>query len=253
MAGLCLLAVLVVGLSIVAGASAEPPEIGRCVQFKTSEKPYKGKYTNNGCTLKSETETGKYEWHPGVEKASFTATGGKAVWTEETKDAYFCSSESATGEFSGTREVKNVHLRFTNCESGPFTCTSEGHPGGEVETNALEGRIVWEDEATHKLALDLYAASGEPNFAEFTCGGAFALAWTGSVLVPLAEDKMSATQALKYKGSRGFQSPEFYEEGGSLIRDVLFFNSSGKGFVQSDVSFTSTLTSEEKLEINTVV
>ena len=69
--GVCLVAVFATSAVTVASASAEAPEYGRCVKVA---KPYNGGFTNSGCTTKSETKTGKYEWYPGVVKKLQTSS-----------------------------------------------------------------------------------------------------------------------------------------------------------------------------------
>jgi hypothetical protein len=90
-------------------------------------------------------------------------------------------------------------------------------------------------------------------FIEFNCEGKLSVAVKGSVLVPVEADKMSATFALKFKAKHGFQAPEYYEEGGVKVKDVLLSDFAGKGYEQAGQTITTTVTNEEKLEINTVV
>lgn len=255
---LCLAAACALSLAVVASASATPPEYGRCIKgVKNANKEYTGKFSNSSCTKEvSEAEKakkGKYEWFPGAVKKFQTSTGGKGILEEVGKNAVGCASESSTGEYSGTKEAKNVIVKFKECKSGPFTCTSEGHALGELETNPLEGRVVWENEALKKVAFDLFPAIGQTQFIEFTCGAALTVAVKGSILVPIKTNKMSETVPLKYKASHGFQKPEAYEEGGKKITDILLSNFSGKGFAQAGQNIVSTVKNEEKLELNTVI
>jgi hypothetical protein len=255
---LCLTAACALSIALAAGAQAAPPEYGRCIKgVKNAKKEYTGNYSNSGCTKAvSEAERpkkGKYEWFPGVVKKFQTSTGGKGILEEVGKNAVGCKSESSTGEYSGTKEVKNVIVKFKECESGPFKCTSEGHAVGELETNPLEGRVVWENEALKKVAFDLYPAEGQTQFIEFTCGASLTVAVKGSILVPIKTNKMSETVSLKYKAKHGFQQPEAYEEGGKKVTDILLSNFSKKGFAQAGQNITSTVKNEEKLELNTEV
>jgi hypothetical protein len=255
---LCLAAACAMSLAVVASASATAPEYGRCIKgVKNASKEYTGNFSNSSCT-KTVTEAekakkGKYEWFPGVVKKFQTSTGGKGILEEVGKNAVGCKSESSTGEYVGTKEVKNVTVKFKECESGPFKCTSEGHPTGELETNPLEGRVVWENEAAKKPALDLFPAVGQTQFIEFTCGAALTVAVKGSILVPVKPNKMSETVPLKYKASHGFQKPEAYEEGGKKVPAFLLSNFAGKGFAQAGQNIVSTVKNEEKLELNSVI
>jgi len=255
---LCLAAVCALSVAVVASAQAAPPEYGRCIKgVKNEKKEYIGSFSNSGCTKKvteaEKAKKGKYEWFPGAVKKFQTSIGGKGILEEVGKNAVGCKSESSTGEYAGTKEVKNVVVKFQGCESGPFKCTSEGHAVGELETNPLEGRVVWENEALKKVALDLFPAEGQTQFIEFTCGAALTVAVKGSILVPVKTNKMSETVVLKYKATHGFQKPEAYEEGGKKITDILLSNFAGKGFAQAGQNITSTVKNEEKLELNTEI
>src|SRR5580692_2548045 len=249
----CLAVVFVAGAVAAVSASAQAPEYGRCEKAPKVGKVYGGEFTNSGCTAKSETKTGKYEWHPGVVKKFQTSAGGKAVLEEVGKYQVGCETESSTGEYVGTKEVANVRVTFKGCKVTPFICTTVGLKEGELETVPLEGRVVWEKEKEHKAALDLYPSDGMEKFIEFTCGATLTVAVRGSVLVNVPVDKMSESVALKFKGKHGFQGLEYFEEGGVRVKDILEADFSGKGYDQADQIITSTVKSEEKLELNAYV
>ncbi len=241
------------------GALATPPEYGRCLKAeKNAKKEYNGSFSDSKCTKAvSEAEKakkGKYQWYPGATKKGQTSVGGNGILEEVGKNAVGCESEASSGEYSGTKEGKNLVVRFKGCKSGGFVCTTVGLKAGELETNVLEGRAVWESEAKKKAALDLYpAASGGGEFIEFTCGAALTVAVKGSVLVPIQTNKMSATFKLKFKAKHGFQTPEYYEENGKKVQDILLSNFGNKGYDQAGQNETVTVTNEEPLELNTVV
>jgi hypothetical protein len=250
-AGLCLVTAVATSAVAVASASAEAPEYGRCLKVA---KPYNGGFTNSGCTTKSEAKTGKYEWYPGVVKKLQTSSGGKGALEEVNGNGVGCAKEHSVGEYSGTKEVKNVVVTFEHCESAGFVCTSPGHSAGELVTNTLEGSVEWENRAARKTELDLYPAGGAEKFIEFTCGAVLTIAVRGSILTPVKPDKMSLTVPLKYKQKRGVQAQTEYETGsGSKVRDVLEANFSNQGWLQSGQTITSTVTNEEKLELNAYV
>lgn len=248
--GLCVVALIAV-CSVAGSAWATAPEFGRCEKLKA--KPYKGGYTNAGCTTASATHEGKYEWHPGVVKKFQTSSGGKGLLEEVGKNAVGCESESSTGEYSGTKEVKNVVVKFKKCHAPPLVCTSEGHEAGELETAPLEGRVVFASEAAHTTDFELYPAQGAEKFIEFNCGGTLTVAVRGSILASVKPDKMSETLKLTYKAKHGFQTPEYFEEGGLKIHSTLEADFSGKGWDQAGQTITSTVKNEEKLELNAYV
>src|SRR5271165_3531744 len=111
--GLCTVALMAVWWA-AGSAWAAAPEYGRCDKAAQVNKKYTGKYDNSGCTpAKTETEKkalekgeGKFEWYPGVVKKFQTSVGGKGLLEEVGKNAVGCESESSSGEYSGTKEVK---------------------------------------------------------------------------------------------------------------------------------------------------
>ncbi len=261
--GLALAAAVVVSAVAAAGASATPPEYGRCLKVSKVEKKYHGEYTDKGCTKaattkeKEEGKKNKYDWLPGGVKLGQTSTGGKAVLQEVGKYAVGCESESSAGEYFGTKEGRHLVVTFKGCHVPPYVCTSPGHAAGELVTKELEGRAVWRNEAKHEAVLDLYptpekVGEKEPQFIKFSCGS-LTVEVRGSVLVPITANKMSSTFTLKYKQKRGFQEVEKYEEGGKLFQDILEANFEGQGWAQSGQSITATVKNEEALELNTYV
>ena len=104
-----------------------------------------------------------------------------------------CNNESSAGEYSGTKEVTNVVLRFTGCQTSGHKCTTVGLAEGELATKTLEGELGWEVKATKKVALDLYPVGKAGTFMEYRCVGGVPVTVTGSVLVPVTADKMLLT------------------------------------------------------------
>jgi hypothetical protein len=252
--GACLLAACALAAVASATASAAAPEYGRCLKATKVGKTYNGGFTDSKCTKKSESHTGKYEWFPGAGTGKMqTSTGGKAVLEEVGKNSVGCESESSTGEFFGTKEVHNLTVKFKGCHVSTLICTSAGHPAGELVTNTLEAKVVWENEAAKKTALELYPAVGNEQFIEFNCSGQLTVAVKGALLVPIKNDKMTQTETLKFKAKHGFQSPEFFEEGGKKTKAILLSNFGGKGFAQAGQNLVSKVTGEEALELNAVV
>jgi len=234
----------------------EAPEYGRCVKVTPVKEGakllYHGGFTASTCLLKSETNTGKYEWIPGVVKAGFTAAIKEGMVTFETvkKVKTTCKTDNGSGEYRGTQEVGNVVLKLTGCESAGQKCTTTGLAEGELETKKLEGKLGWEVKATKKVALDLFPVGKTGPFLEYTCTGGVPLTVEGSILVPVAVDKMAATSALKYRATSGKQKPEQLEGG---PQDVLTSTPNEETFEQLGEYVTLKETPEESIEINTVV
>jgi hypothetical protein len=259
-AGLCFASAFAVMAVVAGGASAVAPEYGRCVKLeKNAEKKYEGKYTDKGCTKEATAEEqslgtkNKYEWHPGAVKVHQTSTGGKATLQEVGKYAVGCESESSTGDYVGTKEATHLFVKFKGCKVTPFVCTSPGHPAGELETKELEGRVVWQNKAEHKAALELYPAKGEEKFIAFSCG-ALTVEVRGAILVPFSKpNKMGTKFTLKYKEKNGFQELRFFEGEEGLVQAELEANFEGKGWAKAGQSITATVFNEEALELNTFV
>ncbi len=257
--GLCLVAVFALGAAMAASASAEAPEYGRCLKA-TAEKEgkktvYHGGFTDSKCTKKSESKTGKYEWHPGAAKGGQVSAGGRAALEQVNGLGVGCKSEhSSQGELSGTKEVKNLVVVFEGCESVALVCTSPGHKAGELVTVPLEGKVVWASKSAHTADLDLFPAGGAEKFIEFGCGATLTVAVRGSILTPVKTDKMASMATLKYKQKRGIQTPTQYEtSGGGKVNAYLESDFSEKGWLQAGQTITSTVTFEEALELNAYV
>jgi hypothetical protein len=241
---------------LAASAMASAPEYGRCLKAEKVGKEYKGKFSTSKCTVEvpeaERAKKGKYEWFPGSIKSGQTSTGGKAILEEVQKYAVVCASESSAGEYTGTKSGHHLIVKFKGCQSGPFTCTSAGHEKGELETKALAGQLVWENEKTKKVAIELHPETGE-SFIEFNCEGKLSVAVKGAILAPVKTDTMSESLTLKFKAKHGFQVPDFYEEGGVKVKAALFSDFGEKGYEQAGQNETVTVKNEEPLEVNAVV
>ncbi|HTZ64337.1 MAG TPA: hypothetical protein VMB51_09555 [Solirubrobacteraceae bacterium] len=247
--GLCAGALLVLGALGTTSASATAPEFGRCLKAEKVGKEYTGGYTNSSCTTVSGSKTGKYEWFPGAAKVKQTTKGGKGVLETVTKLTVECQSESSVGEYSGTKEVKNIVVTFKGCEVAGTKCSTANSEEGELVTKTLEGVVGFENKAAKKTAFDLYPQGKTGFFIEFACSG-LSFAVRGSVLVPIKSDKMLLSGPLKYKAVKGKQQVEHFE---GMPNDILESTYHGLPYAQSGQTITTTLTNEEKLELNAVV
>jgi hypothetical protein len=248
-----LAAAVAVSAGAVASASASAPEFGRCLKAAKVGKAFTGHFSDAACT-KEVTEAerakkGKFEWSPGAVKKHQTTAGGKGVLTTVGGLGVKCETEHSTGEYSGSKEVKNVVVTFTGCESAGAACNTTGAASGELVTKDLEGIVGWESKAAHKTAFDLYPEGKTGLFIEFACIG-LTVAVRGSVLVPITADKMEQTGTLKYASTGGRQAVEHFE---GEPNDILEASFRGGAFEQSGQTITTTLTNEEKLELNAYV
>ncbi len=224
-----------------------PPEFGRCVKVVKGT----GKYGNSKCT--SLGGAADYEWEPGVSIPWLTtkSTSDTVVLEPQTGTKVTCTNAIGVGEYTGLNTVGGVVLTFTGCARGGEACAS-GAVAGEIASSSLEGVLGIEklgaSASKTKIGLDLFPVDEEAPVIMFSCGLA-TVSVTGSVIVPLATDKMVAAETLKFKATKGKQKPLGFV-GGS--EDFLQASLNGGAPVQLGLTMTSTLTSAEALEVNAV-
>lgn len=242
---MCLAATCALGVVAATAAFAEAPEMGRCVKVAAGT----GKFSSATCT--KEKAGGSYEWHPGAEKTGFSGTGGIGTLETVGKIGIQCKTEKATGQFTGTKTVGSVNVTFMECKSAGYQCESAGAGAGVINTFPLAGELVWETKAKKKVAVKLFAESGEL-LAKFVCGPS-RVEVRGAVLVNIPAGKMETTFAEKYSAKKGIQKPTAYENAkGEKVPAILETDASGltKGWEQSGQTITNTQTDEEALEVN---
>ena len=227
-----------------------PPEFGRCIAVGKGN----GKYSSSGCT----TPGGKdgYEWDRGVVKAPFTtklASGAITLASAVKTSNMTCTGETSGGEYTGVKTVGAMTLTLTGCTHGTEKCASIGAAAGEIVTSALEGELGIEKagatNAKNKIGLDLYAPGKLGPVMEFGCGST-TVTVQGSVIVPIKADKMLATEALKFKASKGKQKPESFV---GVPKDILEESFNNPPFEQTGLSMDITETSGEPVEVNSVL
>jgi len=229
--------------------TGNPPEYGRCAKVT----PGTGSYGDSACT--SLGGSGDFEWSAGVLTAAFTTKLTTGSLTLETVKGtkVSCAGESGTGQYTGHRTVAGVVLTLTGCARSGEGCSSAGAGAGEVVSRSLEGVLGVEklgtSPAKNKIGLDLFPAARTGALLEFACGSA-ALSVQGSVIVPVAANKMSLTSTLKFNASKGKQKPEAFVDG---PKDVLEASLDKEPFEQAGLTLTSTQTNDEAVEVNSVV
>jgi hypothetical protein len=249
MLGLCVVAMLAATVVASGTASAAAPEFGRCLAQKG------GKFLNSGCTKAATPGKEKFEWFPGVVKNHFTSKLKEGIPTLETVSGtkITCKGESNPGEINSPKSVAGVVATFTGCETTGLKCASAGQPEGQIVTAALEGVLGVEKVGTKtplndKLAVELHAPVGQ-NIAEFVCAG-IPVVVRGSVLHPVASNKMLISNAEKFTASKGEQKPDKFA-GEPVDAHILESNTNGGPFEEAGQTITVLATAEEKLEANT--
>jgi hypothetical protein len=232
-------------------------EYGRCIKVSTGT----GLYAGAGCTTLGGEK--KYEWYPAfgsakpIVKTHFTlAIKEKTEAKLQTAGGQIitCKGQSGSGEYTGNTTIGNIALTFTGCHLGETaSCQSAGAAEGEVRSTTLVGELgviktSTEGPLKNLVGTDYKPASGE-TVAAFSCAGT-AVTVTGSVIGELKRDSMVTKAPVKFVQSKGLQKPTHFE---GSPEDVLL-TKLGEGAAQrSGLSLTTNQTSEEKIEVNSVV
>jgi hypothetical protein len=260
--GACVLSAGAISALTAAGASATPPELGRCLKVVEHSKT---NYDSSKCIklagedAVSEAEQlkkGIYQWFPGVVRNKFTTKMKEAtVATLETVGGtkITCKAETSTGEFINTKEVGKMAVKFNGCQTSELPCNSVGAGKEEIVTAPLGGPIGFETIVTpaskDHLANELHSESG--NIAEFSCAG-LPVVVRGSVLHKITANSMKLTATEKFTASKGEQKPDHFA-GGTTDEHTLESNTNGGPFEEAGQTITGILTGEEKIEANSVI
>lgn len=195
MLGLFLVALCAIA-AIAATSAMALPEWGQC------KAQAGGKYSDSGCTEKAKKGTGAYEWHKGtagVAERKFHGEGGTGILnaalrtppacedpfkrSKECEEKYEeeggtpfaleieCSSESAAGELSSSKDVSNVVVRFHGCTLFGSTPCSNTTVEGEVLVNPLKGTLGYINKGNKEVGVQLTPAKKKGDFAQFVCAG----------------------------------------------------------------------------------
>ncbi|HUA74256.1 MAG TPA: hypothetical protein VL988_05795 [Solirubrobacteraceae bacterium] len=254
---LCLLA-STTGTGIAAsGAAAEAPEFGRCLKQVAVEKTFHGEYRDPRCTEtvspEEEAKRGRWEWVPGPGPSpGITIAFGPVTLSTVTGLTVTCTEGTGAGELlAGTSKEASLTATFVGCSGLGLPCSTPGEASGEVSTNALVAEAGWLEQAARKTALELRPAGGDGVFARFRCLVIEAEA-RGAVLTQIDNDKITSTETLRLKMSKGVQNPNVWHLGEigetSVSLEALF----GLVGIQAGLRTIATLGAEEPFELNAV-
>jgi hypothetical protein len=285
--GLGLVAMFAMAALFAAGASAEAPEIGRCLAHTG------GKWKTSGCTTASKPGEEKFEWYPYSGKAAngeekpVVKKGFKSKSTEGTliqlegtgeglggvKTKVGCKSQTSEGEVTGPKTNVATKIVFTGCESSGAKCKSALGVEGEIQVTDLNGTIGIEKfgyvketktlvPAKNKIANE-YTPKGTEFFAEFECAS-LKVKVKGHVLNPVPSNKMLKAATIKFTAPGGNQKPEHWALsinpetgketfGPELSLEAKFEQFQVVPYEESGQTLTTVQTNEEALEINTVI
>ncbi len=272
--GLGLLAASAISAAMAASAFAEAPEFGRC-QKVTGEQMgkktvYHGHYANSVCTTASPDAKGKYEWFPGVEKATFTAVskpGMKVTFETVSGKKIVCSAETSSGEYTSPKLEEHVVFKFTGCDfeerysyyqQSSYVASSAGAAEGEIVTEPTECELGTVQQGatpkTDKLALSC-AEENEFMWLKWKVAGYYGneepeLCMRGWWFLTLKANSMSSsTTTLKSTQSHGIQTYEKFIEGPP---EPLEATLNRMTFETAGLSLTSVQANEEPVEANSV-
>ncbi len=228
----------------------EPPgslTFGRCQNVGAK----KGKYKNGKCTeLLSE---GKDEWTSEIAKKGFSLSSKEAELATAEGALVSCSSGGGSGEFAGEKEIR-TSMTFIGCAVGKVgkktACTSPGAAEGELRMATLEGVVGWENRELNNAAIEMFPVAEEP-FVTFTCGTTTTEV-RGAVFATISPvNSMNTVYKIKFNATKGKQHLDEFEEG--TTPEVLEASINGGAFEAVGLNDTTTLTSEEEVELNSVV
>jgi len=284
--GIGVVAIFAMTALFAAGASAEAPEVGRCLAHTG------GKWKTSGCTTASKPGEEKFEWYPysgkaanGEEKAvvkkgfKSKSTEGTLIQLEGTgeglggvKTKVGCKVQESTGEVTGTKTNVASKIVFTGCESSGAKCKSAGAAEGEIKVADLEGVIGIEKfgyvketktlvPAKNKVANE-YTPKGVEFFTEFECAS-LKVQVKGHVLNPVPVNKMVKAATIKFTAPGGNQKPEHFSLsinaetgketfGPELSLEAKFEQFKVVPFEESGQTLTTVQTNEEGVEASSV-
>lgn len=231
----------------ISGPRLKAPEFGTCVKVTKGE----GEYANAKCTQTGGKDN--YEWVPEAPAPGFTSTLTSSSVTLETVkgSTVACTGETSTGDYTGSKTVGAVVLTLTGCQHNNEDCSS-GATAGQLVSSPLEGVLGVEKlgatDAKNKIALELFATEKTKPIMEVSCGDS-TVTLRGSVIVPITSNKMSLAQVFKFKATRGKQKPESFA---GEAKDVLEASFNGQPVEQTGLTLTTTQTSEDEVEVNSV-
>jgi hypothetical protein len=231
----------------VAGASAAPPELGRCEEVPAGT----GNFKDRGC--QKAAKGGRFDWSPGpgAGNEEFSSRAGSSTIETKRKVKITCKFATDFGRYTGPKEDTEV-IAFRECTGfGGFPCNSPGAPPGVMETTTLAS-VLGFIRSPKSVGVSLESSSTAP-FLEVEChipGVSFKMAIVGSVIAPIKQvGKMSMAFTEKFKASKGKQKPEKFEGAPKDTLTCVFESSSEP----CGLSVTDTIKNIEPLEINPVI
>jgi hypothetical protein len=228
-----------------ASASAELPEIGRCVLTEGTPEGkktvYHAKYKNKRCTKESAGgNTGKYEFlsGPGPEGKEVETIAFMAAVTLETVKGHkiACTNHISFGELTGPKtETWKMSLR--NCEDvnikkpcQSFLPEKQVNETGRIDSQEMEATLGYISKAGPKPTVGWnYKAKTGSDVFYFECGETAGLGEKVKIegsFIGAVKPVNKPVEEMKgyYKAPGGKQFPESFEGGGPSTMSALFIN-----------------------------
>ena len=230
------------------------------------EFPWKGFYSDPGCTMFVATGGQQYERVRHI--APFRGRSGAGTLkskgehgsieikceSDETEGAQFKEAKETreASEEAAAKEVEMKKIKFKGCKSAGKECKTEGATEQEIVTTELEGSLGDITE-TREVGIQLKPKGGG-NFSEFTCtiSGVKAKAKvTGCVIAKIAKiNEMETENELEFVEKEGAQVPNKFEKGETC--ELTEENTVTKEKEKSAISQTAKLETEHANEIRTL-
>jgi hypothetical protein len=232
-----LVAVLAACAGASAPASAELPEYMSCGKAAKVGGVYTGHYTSSTCSEESKVEGGgEYELQKGFgKKAAFSAKSGRVVLATNSEPVEMeCKSSSTSGEFTGSREVRDVVIKASGCEWTGTKCTSAGMTSGHIATHPLDGEfgyLAGKGSEAPVVGLRLTEES-TAYVVEFNCEG-IEVRTQGPIYTEVSGDvnALSTESTYTFRQSGGEQQYTSFEGGGMPDGQWRWeFNAGGHGW-----------------------
>jgi hypothetical protein len=266
LAGLCLVAVFALSVTMVASASAANPEYGRCL--KATPKALTN-YDNAKClkfasedpgTEAEKLKKGNYQWTTTIVKKGFTvAIKPTTIATLENKSGtkVTCKQLKGKGEYTGLTTEVVTETIFSECESGGIKCNSTGDGTGVIKVKELEGELgvitKGSPSTKDKIGNVVWPKGGTPTsgaqFVFFSCAGVLTADVHNSVIAPVTANAMKSVATVKFAGAKGVQKPQKFVGEPNMFLETSF---SGAPKEPSSQVLTSLVTNEEKVEIRSL-
>jgi hypothetical protein len=242
--GACLLALPLLGTTMLASASAAEPAFYECAKLKG------GKYEDKQCTTEAGSVKGeKYELKEGIRKGKvFKGKGGAVrLYVPAINAPVPCTGSKDEGKLASPTTVEGLVVSFTGCSTMFRPCTSAGAKRGEVRTAPLDGQLGEIAPGAPGLLAVAHTLKGPGSIASMACEG-LNIEVGGAIIGEVSGDVnvMSKSFTFTYAEAENGEPAVTKFEGGET--EVLESVVNGSGPFVSSLRGTITNKSEE-LEI----